>query len=296
MTGNLFFIVNTRIGSNRIATFTRALLLHLADIKHEVHLTEYAGHATELATKAVAENASMVIAVGGDGTVNEVLQVLAKSNIPMAIVPTGSGNGLARHCGIPTNIYKAVELIVQGKLEKIDVGRCNHTYFISNAGIGYDAFICNKIKKNKSRGLKMYVWEVCKNYFSYSPKTYKITIDEKVYTHHAFFLNIANGKEFGYGFKIAPDASLQDGWLDVIIVKKITIFNGIKFVWDGWNRKLNTNKDCIHYRAKEIKIESNQDINFFQTDGDGQECNGKCDIEIHPKSLILLIPAKSKNL
>ncbi len=295
MLSSVFFIVNSRIGDRRIAEFTRAMLKHIVGIKHEVHLTEYGGHALELARFAVVNKCSLIVAVGGDGTINEVLQAVVHSSIPLAIIPTGSGNGLARHCGIPIRIDKAVELIIQGHLKVIDIGKANETYFISNAGVGFDAYICNQIKQTNSRGLKMYIREVVKNYFTYQANIYSIRADEQILNERAYFLNIANGKEFGYGFQIAPDASLQDGMLDMILVKKINLFNGAKFVWDGWHKNLVNNKDCIYIKANKIVIEADN-LKFYQTDGDAHECKGLCTIEICKGAIQLLVPRSIENL
>lgn len=296
MSVSVFFIVNSRIGSHRISELTRAIKAHMSDIKHEVHMTEYGGHASVLAKQAVQQQSRIVVAVGGDGTVNEVLQVLAYSTIPMAIVPTGSGNGLARHCGIPLKIEEAVKLILHSKVEQIDLGKCNETFFISNAGVGYDAWVCHQIKESKSRGLPMYVREVIKNYFSYLPDTYHIKADDKELSEKSFFLNVANGTEFGYGFAIAPSASLQDGMLDIVMVKKINFFNGFRFVWDGWNKRLPSNPNCIFIKARHIEITSKKGVNYYQVDGDGYIGNGKCTIDICPKALHLLVPVNAMNL
>lgn len=295
MLSSVFFIVNTRIGDRKIAELTKALLKYIVGIKHEVHQTEYSGHALELAKQAVANKSSLIVAVGGDGTVNEVLQAVVHSDIPLAIVPTGSGNGLARHCGIPIEIDKAVELIVQGHLKSIDIGKANDTYFISNAGVGFDAYVCNQIKQTNSRGLKMYIREVIKNYFTYKADTYHIQADQVTLNEGAYFLNVANGKEFGYGFQIAPDASIQDGMLDMILVKKINIFNGAKFVWDGWNKNLMNNAHCIYLKANKIIIKS-KNMHYYQTDGDAHECNGICTIELCKNAIQLLVPTSIENL
>ena len=296
MSASIFFIVNSRIGNHSISALTRALITHLSDVKHEVHITEYGGHAMELAEQAIKCKSRLVVAVGGDGTVNEVLQAMANSTIPMAIVPTGSGNGLARHCGIPLNIEEAVKLILNSRVEEIDLGKCNDTFFISNAGVGYDAWVCHQIKETQSRGLSMYVREVMKNYFKYTSDTYHIKADDMELTEKAFFLNVANGTEFGYGFAIAPNASVQDGLLDLVLVKKINFFNGFRFVWDGWTKRLPSNQNCIFIKAKRIEIESAKGIKYYQADGDGYTSNGKCIIEICPKSLHLLVPVNAKNL
>ena len=275
MSDSVFFIVNSRIGSKHISALTRAILTHLSHVKHEIHTTEYGGHALHLAKRAIEEQSRLVVAVGGDGTVNEVLQAMACTTIPLAIVPTGSGNGLARHCGLPLQIEEAVKLILDSKIEEIDLGKCNETFFISNAGVGYDAWICHQIKESKSRGLSMYIREVVKHYFSYKSDTYYIKADGNEITQKAFFLNIANGTEFGYGFAIAPNASIQDGFLDLVLVKKINFFTGFKFVWDGWNKRLPYNSNCIFLKAKRIEIESKGGLKYYQADGDGYKSNEK---------------------
>jgi len=295
MLSSVFFIVNSRIGPIKSAQFTRAILEHFTDIKHEIHLTEYGGHALELAQRAIREKSSLVVAVGGDGTVNEVLQAVATSGLPMAIVPTGSGNGLARHCGIPLQIHAAVKLIRSGVVRAIDLGKANDQFFISNAGVGFDAWVCQRIRQTKSRGLAMYIRHVVVNYFTYKPVLYTITADGKTFEEKAYFLNVANGKEFGYGFEISPEASLEDGLLDMVLVKRINFFNGTRFVWDGWRKRLNRNPDCIHLRAKSFEF-SAPSMSCYQTDGDAHDCERSCRIDIFPKALHLLIPVNSPTL
>ena len=295
MLSSVFFIVNARIGAEKTARFTRAILEHFTDIKHEIHLTEYGGHALHLAQRAVAEESSLVVAVGGDGTVNEVLQAVAESGVPMAIVPTGSGNGLARHCGIPLDIGQAVKLIRSGVTRAIDLGKANEHYFISNAGVGFDAWVCQRIRQTKSRGLTMYIRHVVANFFTYKAATYSITADGKTFVEKAYFLNVANGKEFGYGFEISPEASLEDGLLDMVLVKKINLLNGARFVWDGWRKKLHRNPHCLHIRAKRFEFRA-PGLTYFQTDGDAHDCEGICRIDMYPRAIHLLIPENSPTL
>ncbi|GBL35716.1 probable lipid kinase YegS-like [Filimonas sp.] len=289
------FIVNARIGEQKIRLLNEAIAQHMKHQKNEMHITAYGGHAKKLATDALAKGYKTIVAVGGDGTVNEIVQVLATTDAILGIVPTGSGNGLARHCAIPLNIPEAVQLLAEGHAKKIDLGKANEMFFISNAGVGFDAVVCNSIKKTKSRGLKMYISEVIRHYFSYRPDTYCIETDNETLTEKAFFLNVANGKEFGYGFEIASEATLQDGLLDMILVKKINAFNGFRFVMDGWRKKLITNKNCIYIRAKKIQITGSQ-LQYFQTDGDAHDCNGCCDIEVMPGALKLIVPKHIKSL
>ena len=289
MENSFFFIVNARIGENKIAQLKKFVAAHLSEKVYEIHTTQYAGHANELAKEATAKHNTMVVAVGGDGTVNEVIQALANTEIPLGIIPMGSGNGLARHCQIPLDMQEAVKLLNNGKQVRIDVGKANAQYFISNAGVGFDAAVCNAIKQTTKRGLSMYIRETFRHYYSYKPDTYIINADEKIYEQKAYFLNVANGKEFGYGFEIAPNASLQDGYLDMILVKDINFWNGFSFVWDGWRKKLAQNKNCIYIRAKKISLKGKQ-LKYFQTDGDAHDANGECLIEIQEKALKIFVP------
>jgi diacylglycerol kinase (ATP) len=296
MNSSYFFIVNTRIGTNKISAAELAIEKYFGTDKYVIEKTNYGGHATQLAKDAVSNNYSHVVAIGGDGTVNEVVQVLAQSNCILGIVPCGSGNGLARHAQIPLNIDAAVKNCKDGKAELIDLGKANNVFFISNAGVGIDALVCNDIKTSKYRGLKMYAFQVSKRYFSYKPDQYAIQIDEqKAFEQQGFFLNVANGKEFGYGFQIAPEAGLQDGILDIIIVNSMNIGKGIKFVWDGWRKQLIYNKNCSYFKGKKITVRG-KNLNFFQTDGDAHACNGECIFEVKEKALHLMVPVHVKNL
>lgn len=292
---SFFFIVNARIGLQRIQQIEALIQTYLPKESCTVKKTEYGGHATLLAQEAILNSNNIVVAVGGDGTVNEIVQVLATTTTPLAIIPCGSGNGLARHCGIPLNTEKAVALLGNARIVPIDLGRANSKYFISNAGVGFDALVCNAIQETKSRGLKMYIINVIKKYFSYKKDEYTLSSDEQTFQQKAFFLNIANGKEFGYGFQIAPLASMQDGLLDVVLVKNMNVAAGIRFVIDGWRQRLHVNTNCICFSVKKIKIEGKR-LHYFQTDGDAHPCNGRCEIEVVKNGVQLLVPQLTQNL
>ncbi len=289
------FIINSRIGQKKIDAIHAAISTYLQTYIVEKHYTQYSGHAITLAQQAINNHTDILVAVGGDGTVNEILQVLMHTNTALAIIPTGSGNGLARHCSIPLPIELAIQNIVLGKIEKIDIGKANDTYFISNAGVGFDAYVCNYIKQSKARGLKMYARFVLQKYFGYKPLTYTIHTDQGSFIQKAFFLNVANGREFGYGFEIAPGASLQDNLLDVILVKKINPWNGFGFVWDGWHKKITSNKEVIHIRTRKIEIQA-EGMHCYQTDGDAQVCANSCTMEVLPKALQIIVPSHVHSL
>ncbi|HMN32502.1 MAG: diacylglycerol kinase family lipid kinase [Chitinophagaceae bacterium] len=292
---HFFLIVNSRISNSKKEELQKVLQEKFSLNEYTIHFTEYAGHAVGLAQLALQLENVTVVAVGGDGTVNEIIQVLANTSTPFAIIPMGSGNGLARHCHIPVDIGPAVELLKNGKLTAIDLGKANEKFFISNVGVGFDAFVCESIRHTKSRGLKMYFLHVLKHYLSYQNDIYEIESAEYHQSQSAFMLNVANGKEFGYGFKIAPNASLQDGYFDVVLVKKMNIFQSIPFVIDGWKSRLHLNKNCIYFKTQKIKIKGKK-LYYFQTDGDAHCCDGICEIKLCQNALQLIVPDTIKNL
>lgn len=290
-----FVIMNSRMGERKMAQIYEAFSLYFESDEYEIHPTQYGGHAIELALEALSSSARVIVAAGGDGTVNEILQILTHQPVCMAILPCGSGNGLARHCGIPLNLKEAIAALKKSAPRHLDVGSVNGRYFISNAGVGFDAIVCNTIRESKSRGLSMYVRNVIRQYFRYRPGTYRIKTDQHELITPAYFLNAANGKEFGYGFEIASGASLQDGLLDLVIVKEMSFFKGLKLVIDGWRKKLENNSNCIFLKASEIEIFAS-DMYYFQTDGDAHSCEGYCRLKLHPLSLQLLIPEGPKKI
>jgi YegS/Rv2252/BmrU family lipid kinase len=288
----IFIIVNSRIGKTKIDALNKAMARCFPSQLQNIHYTEYGGHAKVLCQQAIDANFPLIVAVGGDGTINEVIQPLAHSQQALAVIPTGSGNGLARHLGIPLEIENAVAAIEKSEVLAIDLGKANNSYFISNAGVGFDAKVCNAIKQSKFRGFKMYLYEVIKHYFNYKSVKYTITIEGEIITEQAFFLNVANGSEFGYGFKVAPTANIQDALLDMILIKKINFWNAFGIVYDGFRGKLTSNKYVMHRTAKNFKIESDE-MPFYQTDGDAHNNeNNQCIISIFPKSLQILVPKK----
>lgn len=285
----IVFIVNSRsIGANQ-SRFTRALLTHIADKRHEVHYTEYAGHAEELARDAVQKKAEAIVAVGGDGTVNEILQAIGLSGIPLGIIPMGSGNGLARHAGIPLHIEQAIGLLVNGEIQAVDIAQANEFYFASNCGFGFDAFITQQIKHKAQRGLPMYIQACLKGFFNYPVNTFHIEINGETITREAFLLNVANGREFGYGFTIAPQAGMQDGMLDVLLVKPFPWYKAIGLMKDAWLKHWDRNKLCEHIRAASIRVRSANGL-ALQTDGDYRNSPTECTIFVHPNALNLVVP------
>ena len=203
----------------RRATKARAVLA-AAGVEADVWLTEGPGHARVLAADAAARGTDSVYAWGGDGTVNEVGSVLAFGDVALAIVPAGSGNGLARALGIPREPGGALRHALRVPERRIDVGEIAGHIFFNVAGVGFDAHIASEFSRDHGqRGFRRYARIVTRELFSYSPRPRHVAIEAIVTEHQAFMLTVANGPQWGNGAIVAPGARLDDGLLDLVTVE-----------------------------------------------------------------------------
>ena len=266
----IFLIINQFAGhgKKRATAIENAILwLQKNTGRVEYAYTEFSGHATELATKAVSAGFDMVVAVGGDGTVNEVAQGLIGTSTPMGIVPLGSGNGLARELGIPMNILKSTHNLINGSIKQIDVCRINNQRFLCTSGIGFDAQIADKMSKAPTRGFLSYIKFTLQESISFKPFGIKIKIDETLIEKPVFLVTFANARQFGNDAFIAPSASISDGLIDVIVV------NPFHKIWlpifgIGLFTKIIPKLpfvDC--YRTKKIELVF-ADTNMYHFDGE----------------------------
>ena len=197
--------------------------------------TGYAGHGAVLATMAVENDIDVVVAVGGDGTVNEVARSLVHSKTVLGIVPCGSGNGLARHLQIPMEPRKALEMINVGENISIDYGLINNRPFFCTCGMGYDAAVSYKFSSSCKRGLKAYVENALMEWAKYKPEAYTI-IDNKVErTYKAFCIALANASQYGNNAYIAPEASMNDGLMDVTVVEPFPLIEAASMAYMLFN-------------------------------------------------------------
>jgi len=181
--------------------------------------TQHAGHAFELAKTYAGQGVYAVVAVGGDGSVNEVGKALAHTSTVLGIVPMGSGNGLARHLGIPLQPAKAVENVFLGKVLAMDIGRLGDHVFLSTAGFGFDAHVAHLFAHQKKRGFGTYVKTVRKQLFSYEPFEFTVKGAGKTITDKTFMLSVANIPQFGNNFTINPLATESDPLLNATVIK-----------------------------------------------------------------------------
>ena len=216
------FIINPISGKSHRNDLPEQIerILNLDRFEYDIKVSEYAGHAKLLAQDAIDAGYDIIAAAGGDGTINEVGTRLIGTDIALAVIPCGSGNGLSRCLNIPLDTVKALELINRRAICLIDTVMVNELPYISIAGIGYDAQVADDYAHDTRHGFNTYLRYIVKNYFTLGEKTYTLQLADKSFTTKAFFISFANSNQMGYDFPIAPKASLWDGKVDLCIVRK----------------------------------------------------------------------------
>ncbi len=250
----------------------------------EVVYTEYAHHATEIATRCVDEKVFCVVAAGGDGTVNEVAKALVHSNTILGVIPLGSGNGLARHLNIPLDTKKAIELINNKHSIRIDYGKLNGQIFFCTAGIGFDALISKRFANSKLRGPVSYVGNILKEYPKYTPKDYTLICDDSIYRERAFMITIGNAGQFGNNAFITPNADIQDGLLDITIVKPFRIKETPLLLYQLFHKHIDANPRVKSLVNKKVRIIL-PEPQIMHIDGDPILVKDHANIEIVEKAL-----------
>ena len=283
------FIINPNSGVERVKELKHLIhtTLDQERFSYELWHTKYAKHGKELTKQAIEKKAAIVVAVGGDGSINDIASSLIGTATHLAIIPKGSGNGLARTLQIPLDAAQAISLINKMQLSNIDVASANNVLFLSNAGIGYDALIAKKFAHSEHRGLRVYAWLVSKYLWLYKCRYYTIKADGKDFSGFYFLVNIANGQQFGYNFKIAPDAHLQDGLLDLVLIKPFPKLYGAVLAMHAYTGTILKSKYVRRVRAQEITV-SNDQLKLIHLDGDTFDCNQEVCFKVQPNALSII--------
>ncbi|MBR1388481.1 MAG: YegS/Rv2252/BmrU family lipid kinase [Prevotella sp.] len=245
---------------------------------YELRLTEYAGHASEIATECVAQGRDIVVAVGGDGTVNEVASSLIHTDTALGIIPCGSGNGLARHLCLPMDTQKAIEIINACRIEAFDYGVINDLPFFCTCGMGFDAFISLKFAEAGKRGPITYVENVLKEGLKYKPETYDIIDDSGTNRYKAFLIACANASQYGNNAYIAPGATMKDGEMDVIIMEPFDVLDAPQIAADLFMKTLGNNSKIKTFRTKSLHIRRKEPGAIHY---DGDPIMTGTDIDVH---------------
>lgn len=297
MKEKILFIVNPISGHHNKSKFPSIVeeLIDKDKYNYTITLTEYGGHAAGLTKQAIDNEYDIIVAVGGDGTINEVATNMIGARQTFAIVPYGSGNGLARHLHLPLKPKKVItEVINKGVKSKIDTATMNGVPFISIAGVGFDAIIADFFAKDPNRGFKTYVKLVTEKYFKFKLEKYHLILNDKEELDcEPLFISFANSNQFGFNAAVSPHASLNDGLLDVCIFKKPNLL-AVPYVAE---RLLTQKIDKTHYvdihKASKIKVfREKEDI--ANIDGEAVMMSKDIEVEINPLSLNILLPTDKK--
>lgn len=283
------FIINPISGGKSKAGFPKLAAKHLnhSIFEPEYLFTEARGHAFELATRAVQNSTDIIVAVGGDGTINEVASAIEGTPKTMGIVPSGSGNGLARMLGISLNNARAISQLNYLNTGQIDTATFNEHKFFNLAGIGFDAHISNRFAKDKTRGLQGYVRTTFTEISQYEAQPYTLFIDGKIFKRHAFMISIANSSQFGNNAHVSPDASLQDGLLDVCIIKPFPLYHFPVMGYHMFSKTAHRSKYVEIIKGKDIRI-SRQTSGAVHIDGEPLQMGKELVIQVKPASLHVL--------
>lgn len=260
-------------------------------ITHEIVYTERAGHATEIAAQKAQEGVDVVVAVGGDGTVNEVAKALVHTNTALGIVPCGSGNGLARHLGVPMNRKKSIQLFLDGTVETIDHGKINgERLFFCSCGVGFDALVSWKFAQAPKRGLSTYCKIALKEKLNYKPESYILRTDTgEEMTYQAFVIACGNAAQYGNDAFIAPYASAQDGKLDVTVIQPINFLDAMSLGIRLFAKKIDKHRKVKVLRCQKITLIREKE-GAMHFDGEPIMAPKDLEIEIIKGGLKVFIP------
>lgn len=288
---SIVFILNPISGTGKQKHIQSLIQQHLDLNKFdfEIFETEYAGHARELSRKNVADGKQIIIAIGGDGTINESFQPIVGSKSTFGIIPCGSGNGLARHLNIPMDLKLAIQLINKLNTKTIDTATINDHAFVNIAGVGYDAYVAKKFDEGKFRGLFSYLGIILRNYIGYKEKKYLIRTEDQEYSQFAFAISFANSDQFGNNAFIAPQAIIDDGMLEICVVKKIPFYKLSYFTILVLRRKIQQSKYYRSFKASNLTIKSDQNL-LVNIDGEAVEMGKEIELKTFPKSLNIIVP------
>ena len=302
---NIAFIINPVSGSKDTQNAKRKLpklIMQTLDSEQwlpNIAFTEYAGHATEMAYQFARMGFDAVVAVGGDGTVNEVARgivkavslqqsVVSSTQTALGILPMGSGNGFARHLNVPVRTQKAIEMINHSEPISVDYGLANGHLFVSTCGTGFDALIADHFAGSNKRGFSTYLHNILHDVFNYTPQNYHLVGDGIDVTHKAFLITFANANQWGYEAMIAPKASVQDGKMDIMLMSSHAILGSASLALRLFAGSIDDSHFMNTIRAKEVTLER-ESAAPFHIDGDPVEMEKDIHIRIVEDGLRVLV-------
>lgn len=291
------FVLNPVAGMRRapgkiVSLLRRELRDSLWDF--DIILTERRGHGYYLAKDAVKQGYELVVAIGGDGTVKEVASGLVHTGVALGIIPTGSGNGLARDLRIPLNLKGACRALLRGSRREVDTGVINGKYFFSTAGLGFDArigLLYNQRGKRRRRGVLPYFYIGVKEYFLYQPELLQMRIDRDNIRVSPLLITIANCRQYGGGAQIAPRAKIDDGLLDLCILRNLSLLQALIKLPKLFTGKIDSIPQMDYYQIAQTEI-IREKPGPIHMDGDPFIEAPQLKVSILPRSLVVWAPSE----
>jgi YegS/Rv2252/BmrU family lipid kinase len=286
------FIINPISGVGKKGDLPEQIEKYLDHSKfdYDIVFTEYRKHAKKLAYEASMNGVDIVCAVGGDGSVHEVGTSLIGTQTKLAILPCGSGNGLARHMGIPVNIPKAIECINKEASIRMDTVLVNDKPFLGIGGYGFDAIVAKKFDSYHKRGFWSYVKLVLREFMRYNPINISVDLNGEIKTMPVVLCTIANASEFGNGFVVSPTSDVTDGKIELCILKPFSMWFAPSVIYRFFRRTSHKSKFAEVIPFQKARIKLSQKIAHY--DGEPFDVRDELNIQVVPSSLNILIGNK----
>ena len=283
------FLVNARSGVKRRHGIEAMIAEGFRELVHEIVACQCKEDLDDLIARAEAEAFDAVIAVGGDGTVHEAAKRLVGRRIALGVVPTGSGNGFARHIGLPMNARASIRACHDARIVTIDTVRVNDTAYVGTMGVGVDAAIAHAFAGAGSRGLRTYVRVGIREIRRFEPEEIEIVIDGESIRRRAFLVAVANSAQYGNNVRIAPLASLQDGLVDVVIVDHVSLLGAAAMIPSLFRGTFHRRKGVTFRQGRHVEIRRAA-AGQAHLDGEPVMLDASLVIDVVPQSLRVLLP------
>lgn len=290
MTRSVLYIINPVSGIGRQKDIEKVLRQEtkVSGLNFDIAYSGKPGDAFKISADAAGKY-DIVVAVGGDGTVNEVGRGLIHSSTALGIIPTGSGNGLARFLQMPFKVNKALEVIREGAVKSIDVIKINEFFSLNVAGIGFDAYISHKFAGKKKRGPLAYMQLISKEFPKYKSENYSLDIDRHKIDVNAFLISFANSSQYGNNFHIAPGALIDDGLIDVCLIKDFPKYTAPALLISLVDQSIDKSKYDKIIKARDITIQHDKPL-LGHVDGEPVHLGKEAHIQILPLALKVIVP------
>ena len=284
-------IINPHSGTSRKTSIPELAYNILSENGSELYFvyTNEQGHVAQIIDDVAGQGFGVVIGVGGDGTINEVADAVRPTDMTMGIIPMGSGNGLARSLDIPMDPEAALEVIRKGYIKRIDCCEANGVPFFVTFGVGFDAQVTASYDQKSFRGPLSYVLSTVDQFIKHKSSLYRLHLNGEVIEQKAFLVTCANADQYGNNAIIAPEAELDDGLFDVVVIRNMSLLKAPQVAINLFTKNINESASIDIYRTDHLVIEREEE-DYAQVDGELLELGRRIEISIQKQQLPILVP------